>query len=607
MMKKLFFGCLLTVWAVLDMHGAPDPYIGYLYPCGAPAGSKVRVLIGGQNLGANRVLISGSGVKMLKITPVPGFPQPDGSQRKYLIAWIRAIENHQAGPPRPEDISSWRKNPWWEKLDTLDKLELNLVVRDLHTKRNALQATPSLRQLLIVDLEIAADAPPGRREFRLASGRGVSNPKDFFVDSAPHLAEPAFAPPWQPRPQPGTVTMIPAVLDGQIMPGETDFFKLRLEDRQSISCRLYGRALQPYIGDAVPGFFQPVLELTDEKGRSVAFADDHGFDPDPVLKFTAPAAGTYTLAVRDNLYRGREDFVYRVEVISGLEPAAESPFRSPFGNGTPVDSNSALQTEWPVSECTVIQGVLAEPGRVDRYRVRGQAGDVAVFTVAAHASGSALDAVLTLRDAQGREVARNDDGERRWNIGVIPQAFDPQLAVRLAADGVYTLEVRDLTGRGGPDYGYFLKIAPPQPDFAVYSGASALNIPAGGTGRIRLFIERQDGFSAPLSVRSATAGLEIVQGGLIAGRADSAELLVRNTNRRGEPPKFVKLLVRGSVAGNTVEHRVIPADEYMQAFAYNHLVPARFWYLATVNPPGKKPAPPPAGARPKPVGGAAQK
>lgn len=578
-------GVLLAAFSLL---GASDPYIGYVYPSGGEVGRTVRLLIGGQNLGVNQGLISGDGVAVKKITPVPGFPPPDGQQRKYLLDWIKAIENRQPKPPLPDkaNVEEWRKNAWWEKLDTLDRLELNLVIRDLYAKRNALQATPSLRQMLIVDLEIAPDAAPGRRELRLWGGRGISNPKDFFVDTARHTAEPWFSPPGKPVSPMPKIEQFPAVLDGQIMPGQTDHFMLKLEKDRPVDITLLGRELQPFIGDAVPGFFQPVLELFDDKNQSVAYADDHYFNPDPVLTAVVSETGWYRLDIRDNLYRGREDFVYRVVLSTGL---TESPWdKSPFA-GIPIFQEESLaerKLEFaPMTEPVVISGALSKPGERDQYRFRGYAGETLVLELAARQLGSPLDGVLVVRDASGRIVARGDDAPApRWNIGTVVQYADPKLLLKLPAPGSYTVTVEDLTGQGGDACRYYLKLAPPQPDFAVYSGTSMTNIPAGGTGTIKLYVMRQDGCAAPLSVSSTTKSLEIISGAQIAGNADSVEVTVKNRNALRAPPEMLGLEVRGAIGSRMVRHKVIPADEYMQAFAYNHLIPARYWYLGTMPP-----------------------
>ena len=78
------------------------------------------------------------------------------------------------------------------------------------------------------------------------------------------------------------------------------------------SSRSLARQLIPFIADAVPGWFQPVLILYDAEGQEVAFNDDYRFKPDPTILLEVPHDGEYVLAIADALYRGREDFVYRI-------------------------------------------------------------------------------------------------------------------------------------------------------------------------------------------------------------------------------------------------------------------------------------------------------
>jgi hypothetical protein len=81
----------------------------------------------------------------------------------------------------------------------------------------------------------------------------------------------------------------------------------------------------PYISDAVPGWFQATLALADSSGREVRYADHFLFHPDPVLYYEIPEDGAYVLEIHDSIYRGREDFVYRIEVgelpfVTGIFP-----------------------------------------------------------------------------------------------------------------------------------------------------------------------------------------------------------------------------------------------------------------------------------------------
>jgi hypothetical protein len=94
------------------------------------------------------------------------------------------------------------------------------------------------------------------------------------------------------------------------------------------------RQLIPYIADAVPGWFQPVLTLYDARGKEVAYNNDDRFKPDPLILFEVPRDGEYCCTITDALYRGREDFVYRVTI--GELPFVMSIF--PLGSrvGNPV-------------------------------------------------------------------------------------------------------------------------------------------------------------------------------------------------------------------------------------------------------------------------------
>ena len=57
-----------------------------------------------------------------------------------------------------------------------------------------------------------------------------------------------------------------------------------------------------------------VLDLWDGKGRHLTSNDD-SIGLDSYLRFNVPADGDYCVSVRDQLFRGGPNFVYRVEVV----------------------------------------------------------------------------------------------------------------------------------------------------------------------------------------------------------------------------------------------------------------------------------------------------
>ena len=61
------------------------------------------------------------------------------------------------------------------------------------------------------------------------------------------------------------------------------------------------------------------MVLSDANGKEVAYDDDYRFKPDPMIFYEVPKDGEYVLGDLRRLYRGREDFVYRIT-------AGELPF-----------------------------------------------------------------------------------------------------------------------------------------------------------------------------------------------------------------------------------------------------------------------------------------
>ena len=149
--------------------------------------------------------------------------------------------------------------------------------------------------------------------------------------------------------QPVIDVKLPAVLNGQILPGAVDRYRFPARKGQHLIVSTAARELVPYISDAVPGWFQAVITLYDAKGKEVQYAGSYRFHPDPVLHYEVPEDGDYTLQIHDSIYRGREDFVYRIA-------AGELPFISSiFPLGGKAGARTAVEVKgWnlPVSKLT---------------------------------------------------------------------------------------------------------------------------------------------------------------------------------------------------------------------------------------------------------------
>jgi hypothetical protein len=141
-----------------------------------------------------------------------------------------------------------------------------------------------------------------------------------------------------------------------------------------------------------------------------------------------------------------------------------------------------------------LNGRLAKPGEVDRYRLKVKPGDKLRFEVLADRLGSPLDAVLKLQRDNGALLAQADD---------MPDSPDPTLDFTVPADlQTLVVAVEDLHGRGQPNFVYRVVIRPAADaaavkDFSLSLPAAEMSVPAGGNSVIEVGVERR-GYAGPL-------------------------------------------------------------------------------------------------------------
>ena len=552
-----------------------DPSVGYIYPAGIQAGTTNRLVIGGQALrDIKSIYFSRDDIELLAIEHVPNFPNPHGIQRRHLIRWLDGISRgdleEPALPPNPH-LEEWRSNRWWTVLNTLDRGKIEIVEHNLFTPRNALQASPSLQQRILVTVAAKPNAKPGRQSLVVVTSRGMSAPRPFYISRAPRTCETRYVPPHRPQPEPTRINARHGYvyLDGQIMPGQTDTYRVSLTGGHPIAFAVTARELQPYVGDAVPGFFNPVVTLKNSKGEVLVTADDEQrFRPDPVLRFTPPADGDYLFEIHDVLYRGRADFVYTVRI----------------GPDRPKPLPKA-------------DGVVAKAGQVCRATFTIDEPGPRVLEVTARRKGSPLDAVLTLRkDPQGPVLAQWDDVTNTVFTGTVPQAeCDPIGTYTFTETGTYIAEVTDRTRHGGPDYYWWLNVRKPQPGFAVYSMRSTLPLLPKQALAVGFRVVRSNGFSGDVTIEApecATISNNVITAGM--DRVTAA--LTAHTPVSVHVTPYT-LYAHATINGQTVRVPIVPCDEYEQAFAWKHLVPAETFLLRAQGSGKPKPRPVPGWKR----------
>lgn len=590
-----------TFAALVGAAGAQqkDAYIAYVYPAGGQAGTTFRVTVAGQFLkGADMAIVSGSGVRA-SVADYVGASGPLSSVQEEALkqridALIKAKSAPQAsagsaqtaGPAssaaaNPADAAAEAALPDIPELDGLEQRsvkELRLVY-DRFINRDSRPKAPMNET---VELEVAIDpkAAPGERELRLVSASGVSNPLVFCVGTLPEARERGRFDLDLPSPAP---LAAPVVLNGQIFPGEADSFPLSLAAGREVALAVKARALVPYLADAVPGWFQPVLSVRDPDGAEIAYADDDGSNPDPVLRFTPPRDGVYAVTIRDAIYRGRFDFVYRIEARqadSASKASASPAIVSPAIAKAPAAAGWDRETGWSGDAAlpSLVSGTIFAPGETARYRFAAAAGAAFVAEIRARRDGSPLDASLALLDPSGKQIAFSDDVEDK-EAGLLAQQADPYLRCRITAAGVYTLVVAEVTQRGGPEYAYRLRAGPAVEDFAVLTDRSAINIPLTGSAAFSVLAVRKDGFDGDieLALKRPMPGLSL-EGGIIPKGKSAAAMTLSFKGVAPSAPFPLELEARAMIGGKLVARPVKPADKMMQAFAFFHYVQADSLY-----------------------------
>ena len=661
---------LAGAMAAAPVARAQRPYLGYAYPTGGQQGTTFVVKIGGQTLDSlTGASVSGSGVtaKLVEFTRPLG-PIEIGvlneqlrELRKAKTAVAVEMSSMNSEPPMMAsgDATMMSSNTGSKKAAAVAKQEdvQKLITRLEKRIREYTNfpASQSLASIAYIEITIAPDAAPGERELRLVTLRGgASNPLPFYVGQLPEycrkpmitstkqvLGKEELALRKRPENEIEDRVVIPCTVNGQIASGEINRYRFEARKGQRLVITTLARQLIPYIADAVPGWFQPVMALYDANGKELAYDDDFRFNPDPVLMYQIPKDGEYVFTITDAIFRGREDFVYRITVSEtpfitsifplgcrvGEQPAirikgwnlGEAALTPPAKDAAPgvhhlvASKDGFVSNPMPFALDTLPEVFEKEPnntvaqaqkvtlpviinGRIDReddwdvFQFTGKAGDTVVAEVNARRLDSPVDSVIKLTDATGRLLAFSDDRDD-LGAGINTHHADSYFMAKLPADGTYFVHIGDTARKGGEEYAYRLRISAPRPDFALRVGVSSTSLrPRNSTG-LSIFAIRKDGFvgDIKLSLKDLPAGFtnypSVLTGTQTIGRiAFKADIPTSNG--------AVNLTVTGTakIDGQDVVHEAVPSEDRMQAFLWRHLVPAQELKVLVFDP-AYEPAP----------------
>lgn len=686
---------------------AQDQHIGYVYPAGGQQGTTFPIRLGGQRLADPVGLaVTGEGVSarlvdyyrvldnqeltMLdqqlkelkkKETTIDDelaarmacfeFPAPIGPEAgpdvvpslicpacgtanplDALVCVRCNVKLERPKDPNPAEIGTKAGPPLSEKEAAKQNLIERIQRRFAEDERNP--AVRSQTELVFAEITVAPDAKPGRREIRVITRKGISNPLPFFVGQVPEYArKPMKTCPLpvlgkehlaQRKRPPGEEEMRvapPCTMNGQVGPGEMNRYRFPALKGQRLVISAKARELVPYVADSVPGWFQAVMKLCDSAGRELAYNDDFRFDPDPTILFEVPEDGEYVLTIQEALFRGRESFVYRITVgelpfVTGLFPLgarAGEPVRiemngwnlekatlSPpprdaepglvwltaragkaVSNAVPfaLDTLPEILEQEPnddpsraqkVSLPLIVNGRADRPGDWDVFEVEGKAGETLVAEVHARRLGSPLDSFVKVTGPAGEIISLNDDHYDAAS-GLNTDHADSYLMVKLPADGKYHVHIGDTRRHAGKDYAYRLRIGPPRPDFALRLIPSRICLRSKGSASVTVFAIRKDGFNGPIKL-----GFKDLPPGLespgatLAANAETAVLTIKTSLAEMEKPVDLAVVGRAKDGDREIVRAAVACEDRMQAFLWRHLLPAENLPALVTNPSWRPPA-----------------
>jgi hypothetical protein len=195
----------------------------------------------------------------------------------------------------------------------------------------------------------------------------------------------------------------------------------------------------------------------------------------------------------------------------------------------------------------MLNGRIDKAGGLDYWSFTAKKGEPLLFEMRARQLGSPLQAVLSVTDNTGKELAKAE---------ATGTQLDPTLTFVPPTDGTYIVRVAEkVPSRGGPEFAYRLRVTVAAPGFRLLLAADTLSVPRGGQAKLKVTADRQGGFTdaipltvdgLPAGVKAASATIPANQSAVeIAVTADaSAAIDVANITIRGSATVASQSLTR---------------------------------------------------------------
>ena len=176
----------------------------------------------------------------------------------------------------------------------------------LHFSHTNISAKPTLSEKTgepdpnRFQVTIGAQVPPGSYEARVVGRFGASNPRGFVVGDLAEITSPTT----NHTAESATEVTLGTVVNGRADANAVDYYRFSAKKGQRVLIECLAKDIDSRMDDT--------LILYDAGGRELERQRRGG-----LLDFIAPADGRFILGVSDFIYRGGEDYFYRLTIGAG--------------------------------------------------------------------------------------------------------------------------------------------------------------------------------------------------------------------------------------------------------------------------------------------------
>ena len=568
--KLVVFGVMLaSPLGVL----AQIPRINTFFPIGGRAGTTVNVEIRGSSLdGATLMMVHGVGV-----TGNVGLSGGKVDEAGKAVFQAKCGTCHELRSPANRSLD---QKQWLQTVERMIKVRQAPITPNESDKIMAFFNGQLKNGKLGAEIKIAEDAMPGIYELRVVTNRGVSTAGLFEVGSFPEIMAVTNTR------QTALKVTLPCTANGCISgSSERHYFRFSAKKGERLVFNLKGDRFH----EEKNLYFNPNLRLYDATGKEIA--ENHGYyELDPLLDWTAPDDGSYTLEVRDLLGRGNPGSVYRLtmgaipydtvvfpaaaqvgvstamNVIGKNTGKIKTSFSAPMPTetglrsiGNPFGANPMIVSAYPVtsdeakpSGATALPaaftGRIRKPGETGTFQITGDgAFEFDAYNGRLNSPGNMA---FSLLDSSGKQIARTGN--------------DGRMGARLEAGKTYSLKAEEVAGQGGDDFIYAIEAYPSHPRLEVVARPANVTIKPNLVSAIEIIISRRDGLIGDVTVNAENlpAGVTATSAIIPGDRNDGYLLLTASASAKPSQSP-IKLTATGHSKDGRIETvRVQPQEIY---------------------------------------------